>query len=146
MECPNCRKINAATALYCDCGYEFKTGKITSTHVNKGSENLASSGLKHNFQISLIMGAVYFLLGYLTLTPFYGFDDSKLFFDMLFIPGGILPMPFSLLLGLFIFILINCITLHFIKNKAGAFLLGISAHHIIVFICFYIAIRSAGGF
>jgi hypothetical protein len=29
MECPNCHLINPDTALRCDCGYDFRSGRVT---------------------------------------------------------------------------------------------------------------------
>ena len=34
MDCPNCRLVNPNTALRCDCGYDFQTGKIKESYVS----------------------------------------------------------------------------------------------------------------
>ena len=32
MKCPNCNLINPETALRCDCGYDFQSGKMKETY------------------------------------------------------------------------------------------------------------------
>lgn len=35
MRCPNCKLINPESALRCDCGYDFPTGKIKESYLQK---------------------------------------------------------------------------------------------------------------
>ena len=32
MQCPKCKLENPASALWCDCGYDFSTGKVDEVH------------------------------------------------------------------------------------------------------------------
>lgn len=32
MDCPNCRLVNPASALRCDCGYDFKSRRLERSH------------------------------------------------------------------------------------------------------------------
>src|SRR5258708_4750582 len=39
MECPNCRLINPAEAMRCDCGYDFASGQLESSYLKEKAEN-----------------------------------------------------------------------------------------------------------
>lgn len=32
MQCPKCKLENPTNAMWCDCGYEFSTGKVDEVH------------------------------------------------------------------------------------------------------------------
>ena len=38
MQCPKCRLFNPPTAIRCDCGYDFPTGFVKASYVQKDYE------------------------------------------------------------------------------------------------------------
>ena len=41
MDCPNCKLFNADSALRCDCGYEFASGRVVASNVQRPPQELA---------------------------------------------------------------------------------------------------------
>ena len=38
MECPKCGLINPESAIRCDCGYDFKSGKVEDSYLYHGAD------------------------------------------------------------------------------------------------------------
>ena len=92
-DCPSCGLINSASALRCDCGYDFSSGKIKDSYLNRQSrteavtvvpgEQLATST---NRLVNFIMDAVLHvavMLIIITLFPEQVISRGRFFFLLL---------------------------------------------------------------
>src|SRR5689334_3927909 len=43
MDCPNCRLVNPATALRCDCGYDFKDRTLRESDTQRAARQASTT-------------------------------------------------------------------------------------------------------
>jgi hypothetical protein len=109
MKCPKCQLINPDSALRCDCGYDFSSGEMKESYLNRGStrdrnENLLTTAfsiegkLRSRFLLGLAGRAVFwlgflFIVGHSVSSSYEKGDYSMVLWKLLLFPMTFLVYP-----------------------------------------------------